>query len=286
LSYNPIGTTTTVENITLDDLKSYYDSSFSPSVADMHVVGAINKNEVVSSMSSIESQWETKPVEIPDFDLPEAPESSTVYFYDVPDAKQSVLRFGYLAMPETDPDFYQATIMNYKLGGGGFASRLTQELREGKGYTYGIRSGFSGSDMPGPFTISSGVRTNVTYESAALVKEILDSYPESFTEEDLANTKSYLTKSAARQFETSGSKLDMLSKISSYGWSPDYVRDRQETVQAMTQDQLEELARTYANPDKMIWLVVGDADTQMDRLQQLGYGEPVLVNDYFEEGNR
>jgi zinc protease len=78
----------------------------------------------------------------------------------------------------------------------------------------------------------------------------------------------------------------MLSKISSYGWSPDYVRDRQETVQAMTQDQLEELARTYANPDKMIWLVVGDADTQMDRLQQLGYGEPVLVNDYFEEGNR
>jgi len=178
LSYNTIGKSNTVENITLDDLKSYYESNFSPSVADMHVVGAINNNEVVASMASMETQWENKPVEIPEFDLPEAPESSTVYFYDVPDAKQSVLRFGYLAMPETDPDFYRATIMNYKLGGGGFASRLTQELREGKGYTYGIRSGFSGSDMAGPFTISSGVRTNVTYESAALVKDILEAYPE------------------------------------------------------------------------------------------------------------
>jgi len=285
LSYNTIGTSNTVENITLDDLKSYYESNFSPSVADMHVVGAINNNEVVASMASMETQWENKPVEIPEFDLPEAPESSTVYFYDVPDAKQSLLRFGYLAMPETDPDFYRATIMNYKLGGGGFASRLTQELREGKGYTYGIRSGFSGSDMAGPFTISSGVRTNVTYESAALVKDILEAYPETFTDDDLANTKSYLIKSSARQFETSGSKLNMLSNISSYGWSPDYVRDRQDMVQTMTKDQIEELARTYANPDKMIWLVVGDAKTQMDRLEQLGYGEPVLVNEYFGEGN-
>lgn len=284
LSYNPIGTTTTVESITLDDLKSYYENYFSPSIADMHVVGAIDKSQVVASLSSIGDRWESKPVEIPEFELPEAPESSTVYFYDVPDAKQSVLRFGYLAMPETDPDFYRATIMNYKLGGGGFASRFTQELREGKGYTYGIGSGFSGSDIAGPFTISSGVRTNVTYESAALVKEILEEYPETFTDEDLENTKSYLIKSSARQFETSGSKLNMLSNISAYGWSPDYVRERQEIVQNMTQEEIRELARKYANPNKMIWLVVGDAETQMDRLEQLGFGEPVLVNEYFEEG--
>jgi len=285
LSFNPIGTTQSVESITLDDLKAYYSNNFSPSVADMHVVGSISKNDVVASMASLENRWEAKQVEIPEFDLPEAPESSAVYFYDVPDAKQSVLRFGYLAMAETNPDFYPATIMNYKLGGGGFASRLTQELREGKGYTYGIRSGFSGSNMAGPFSISSGVRTNVTYESAALVKQILDEYPETFTDEDLENTKSYLIKSSARQFETSSSKLNMLENISSYGWSPNYVRDRQETVRAITKDEIQELANRYANPDRMIWLVVGDAKTQMGRLEQLGFGEPVMVNEYFEEGN-
>lgn len=284
LSYNPIGTTNSIENITLDDLKAYYDANFSPAVADMHVVGAIDKEQVTNSLSGISSRWENKEVEIPEFDLPDAPESSTVYFYDVPDAKQSVLRFGYLALPETDPDFYRATIMNYKLGGGGFASRFTQELREGKGYTYGIGSGFSGSDIAGPFTIASGVRTNVTYESAALVKNILEQYPDTFTDQDLENTKSFLIKSSARQFETYGAKLNMLSNISAYGWEPDYVRGRQEMVRNITKEEIHELAREYANPNKMIWLVVGDANTQMDRLEQLGFGEPVLVNDYFEEG--
>lgn len=285
LSYNSIGTTNSVEAITLDDLKEYYNNYFSPAVANMHVVGAIKQNKVIASLNDLNERWENKPVEIPDFELPEAPEQSQVYFYDVPDAKQSVLRFGYLALPETHPDFYPATVMNYKLGGGGFASRFTQELREGKGYTYGIGSGFSGSDMAGPFTISSGVRTNVTYESAALVKKILEQYPETFTDEDLENTKSFLLKSNARRFETSGSKLNLLSNISSYGWSPDYLKEREEIVKNMTKDKIRELAETYANPDKMIWLVVGDAKTQMDRLEQLGFGEPVLVNEYFEEGN-
>ncbi|HET8866572.1 MAG TPA: pitrilysin family protein [Gracilimonas sp.] len=285
LSYNPAGTTNSIENITLDDLKSYYENYFSPAVANMHVVGAVNQGEVVASMQSINENWENKPVEIPELDTPQPPEESQVYFYDVPDAKQSVLLIGYLAIPETHPDFYPATVMNYKLGGGGFASRLTQELREGKGYTYGIGSGFSGSDIAGPFTISSGVRTNVTYESAALVKEILEQYPETFSDQDLENTKSFLLKSNARRFETLGSKLNLLSNISSYGWSPDYIKEREEIVKNMTKEEIQELARKYANPDKMIWLVVGDADTQLDRLEQLGFGEPILVNEYFEEGN-
>lgn len=285
LSYNPAGTTNSIENITLDDLKSYYENYFSPAVANMHVVGAVNQGEVVASMQSINENWENKPVEIPELDTPQPPEESQVYFYDVPDAKQSVLLIGYLAIPETHPDFYPATVMNYKLGGGGFASRLTQELREGKGYTYGIGSGFSGSNIAGPFTISSGVRTNVTYESAALVKEILEQYPETFSDQDLENTKSFLLKSNARRFETLGSKLNLLSNISSYGWSPDYIKEREEIVKNMTKEEIQELARKYANPDKMIWLVVGDADTQLDRLEQLGFGEPILVNEYFEEGN-
>ncbi len=285
LSFNPIGTTTSIEAITLDDLKSYYTNYISPSVADMHVVGAIDQGEVVASLESLTNRWEAKEVTLPEFETPEPPTASKVYFYDVPDAKQSVLRFGYLAMPETHPDFYPAEVMNYKLGGGGFASRFTQELREGKGYTYGIGSGFSGSDISGPFVISSGVRTNVTYESAALVKEILEEYPDTFTEEDLENTKSFLLKSNARRFETLGAKLNLLENISAYGWSPDYIKQREEVVKNMTQERIQELARTYANPDKMIWLVVGDAKTQMDRLEQLGFGEPVLVNEHFKEGN-
>jgi len=118
----------------------------------------------------------------------------------------------------------------------------------------------------------------VTYESAQLVKDILQNYPATFSGKDLETTKSSLIKGQARAFETLGAKLNMLENISAYGWSSDYVKDREEIIRNMTSDKISELAKKYANPDKMIYLVVGDAATQMDRLEQLGYGKPVLLN--------
>jgi zinc protease len=273
-----LGSVESVEAITLDDLKNYYTSNISPSVARMHVVGDINTVETMTSLLDIKSKWLTKEVNIPSYDPPASPDQSQVFFYDVPNAKQSVLSFGYPALAANDEDFYPATVMNYILGGGGFASRLTQELREGKGYTYGIRSGFSGSKTKGAFTISSGVRTNVTYESSQLVKDILENYGESFTEKDLETTKSFLIKSNARAFETAGAKLNMLENISEYGWSADYMKQREQVVKDMTVERIQELAKEYANPNKMIWLVVGDAKTQLKPMEQLGFGKPVLLN--------
>jgi zinc protease len=168
--------------------------------------------------------------------------------------------------------------MNYILGGGGFASRLTQELREGKGYTYGIRSGFSGSKEVGEFQIGSGVRSNVTLESAQAIKEILEDYPETFSEKDLETTRSFLTKSNARAFETAGAKLRMLDNMSEYGWKADYVKGREAIVRGMSQKKIKQLAEQYLKPGEMIWLVVGDAATQLERMKELGYGEAVRLN--------
>lgn len=277
-SKNNLGTVASVENITLDDVKAFYNNYISPSVANMLVVGDISKEEVTNSLANLNNNWTAKEVTIPEYKTPEAPEKPTVYFYDVPNAKQSVLQFGSPALAATDEDFYAASVMNYILGGGGFASRLTQELREGKGYTYGIRSGFSGSKAKGAFTISSGVRSNVTLESAQAVKKILEEYPETFSDKDLETTKSFLIKSNARAFETSRAKLNMLSNISDYGWDADYVKDRENVVNTMTKERIKELANKYVNPEKMIWLVVGDAETQFYRMKELGYGEPVLLN--------
>ena len=277
-SLNPMGNESTLSNISMDDLKAYYAKYIAPNLTHVHVVGAVSSETVIETMKGWVEGWPKKAVNLPELKVANTPETSKVYFYDVPGAKQSVLRFGYLAMAETDEDFYPATVMNYKLGGGGFASRLTQSLREGKGYTYGIRSAFSGSDIPGPFIIGSGVRTNVTFESAALVKDILTLYPDTFSEEDLVNTKSFFLKSAARQFETANAKLSLLQKMSRYGWQADIVQTRQNIVQDITIEDIQQLATTYANPDKMIWLVVGDAKTQFPRLAELGFGEPILLN--------
>ena len=236
----------------------------------MLVVGNIDKKEVLSSLASLNLNWKAKQINIPEYKTPNPPSKSVVYFFDIPNAKQSVLRFGSPALAATDKDYYPATMMNYILGGGGFASRLTQELREGKGYTYGINSRFSGSKAKGTFSISTGVRSNVTLESAILIKKILQDYSETYSEKDLQTSKGYLIKSNARAFETSRAKLRILSNISNYDWDVDYIKKRENFVENVTISSIKELANKYINPNKMIWLVVGDAATQLERMKGLG----------------
>ena len=277
-SRNILGTIESVGTITLDDLKSFYAKNVSPSVARMHVVGSLGKAEVTAPLAGLAKNWKSKEVSIPKSASPGLPATSKVYFYDVPEAKQSVIRFGYPALAATDKDYYPAVVMNYILGGGGFASQLTQQLREGKGYTYGINSGFSGTNAAGPFTIASSVRTNVTLESAQTIKDILLNYGKDYSEQDLATTKSFLIKSNARAFETAGSKLGLLENISKFGWKPDYVKERESIVKNMTVEQIRNLSQKYLNANKMIWFIAGDAKTQLSRLSALGFGEPILLN--------
>ena len=278
-SKNVLGSIASVNSITIDDLKSYYDNYISPSVAKMHVVGDISKDVVLKSIKDLSQNWAAKEVTIPAYKTPEPPKKSTVYFYDIPNAKQSQLRFGSPALAFNDTDYFPASVMNYRLGGGGFASQLTQQLREGKGYTYGIRSGFSGGKEKGSFTISSGVRSNVTLEASQLIKQILANYGENYNEKDLATSKGFLIKSNTRAFETMGAKLRMLQNISNYGLKADYMSDREKIVNNMTIERIQELANKYVDPNKMIWFVAGDAKTQLKRMEQLGFGKPVLLNE-------
>lgn len=278
-SRSALGTVESVNTITLDDLKSFYSLAISPSVARMHVVGVLSKAAITAPLATLNRDWKPKTVEIPVYKTPAPPAKSQVYFHDVPNASQSILRIGYPALAVTDKDWYPAVVANYILGGGGFASQLTQQLREGKGYTYGINSGFGGTRTAGPFTISSGVRSNVTLESTQLIKDILQNYGKNYSDADLETTKSFLIKSNARAFETAGAKLNMLDNISKYGWKPDYVKEREAIVNAMTVARIRELSAKYFDPNKMVWLVVGDAKTQLPRLKNLGFGEPIVLTE-------
>ena len=278
LANNRIGTENSVNSITIDDLKNYYTKNIAPSVANFQIVGAISKTEVTNSLATLNKKWEAKKVMVAKPIVMNTVASSKIYFYDVPGAKQSVIRIGYPALAATDPDFYPVQIMNYRLGGGSFASQLTQQLREGKGYTYGIGSSFNGSVNKGPFTVSSGVRSNVTFESVNLIKEILSQYGKNFNQNDLEVTKGYLIKSNARAFETLSSKLEMLYDISNYNYADDYAKQQENIVKNSTIDAIKKLSEKYLNADKMIYLVVGDAETQLKKLEKIGFGEPILLN--------
>lgn len=97
-SKNILGTIEAVNQITLDDLKTFYGKNISPSVARAHFVGALDKAQITSSLNSLNKNWKAKAVTIPEYKTPPAPAKAQIYFYDVPDAKQSVLRIGYPAL--------------------------------------------------------------------------------------------------------------------------------------------------------------------------------------------
>ncbi len=278
LSGNILGTPGSIASITLSDLKAYFGNNLTPQLAKLHVVGAVTEDDAKTASKMLGSAWQQQAVTIPAISAPAAPENSTVSFHNMPGAKQSILRLGYSGPAIDDEDYYPSTVMNYILGGGGFASRLTQQLREGKGYTYGIGSGFVGLQHSGYFRVGSGVRSNITFEAVDLVKSIMQDYPSTFSDADLDVTKSFLSKSQTRAFETLGAKLRMLSNISIYGFPVDYAQKRVEYVERVTLEDIRALASKYIRPDAMHYVIVGDAETQLERLEGLGFGTPVLLN--------
>lgn len=277
LALNPLGTPESVEQITIEDLQTYYQRALVPNEAAFLVAGDVAIQDVMTGLLGLSARWEQGEVTFPAAPAWSA-DRAGVYFLDVPGSAQSVLNIGYLAMAESDPEYYPATVMNFRLGGGGFASDLTQVLREQKGYTYGIGSGFRGRVFPGPFAITSSVRSNATFEALELIKGIVEDLGPEYDDGDMDATKSFLLKNNAMRFETLGAKLGVLRAMSDYGFPADYVLQREAVVRDMTIEGIRELADQYLDPAGMIWLVVGDAATQRDRLNALGLGTPVPID--------
>jgi len=270
------GSIESIESITMDDLKQYYEANFSPDLTSFHLVGSIPSTQVKKSLAGIESRWESKEVHIPEFVIPANPEESKIFFVDVPGAKQSVIRIGNLALARTHKDYDAAEVMNYKLGGS-FSGSLNLILREEKGFTYGARSGFYGNNLFGTFQASSSVRSNATLESMQIFREEMNKYREGIGEEDLDFTKNALLKSNAREFETLWALQSMLETISRYDLPFDYITRQQEMTRSMTLNSHKDLAQKYILPNQMYYVVVGDAATQLKPLNSLGMGKPELV---------
>ncbi len=277
LSYDISGTEETVSSITIDDLKEYYKSNFSPSVTSFHVAGAVSQEQVVNSLESLAASWEAKDVVFPEYEMPESPEKSKIYLVDVPGAKQSVINIGCVGIARNNPDFYAATIMNYPLGGS-FSGKVNIVLREEKGFTYGARTRFSGTKIPGPFKASSSVRSTATLESVRIFKDLMAKHRESATEEDLEFTKNALIKSNARKFETLGALINVLKNISMYDLPTDYIKTEEDIVNNMTIEKQIELAKKYIDPEKMYYVIAGDAATQLSELKKLGIGNPEVIS--------
>jgi len=274
--YNTRGTRESVEKITMDDLKAYYNNNFSPSVTSIQVAGNVSKEQVLAALKPLELDWKSKEIAFNKYGVPANPEKSQIYFVDIPGSRQSVIYVGYLALTRDDPDYVKADFINYRLGGA-FTSIINQILREEKGFTYGAYSTFQELKVKAPFVESASVRSDATFESLKIIIDEMEKYRNGISENDLQFIKNCMILSNARRFETNGSLVGMLSTMSKYGFPDDYIRNEENVIRGITVEEHKAITDKYIVPDKMYYVVVGDAATQLKPLEKLGFGKPVLV---------
>ncbi|MDX9904210.1 MAG: pitrilysin family protein [Bacteroidales bacterium] len=270
------GTVESVNSMTMEDLKAFYEKNISPSVARFLVVGSVDQAGVEKALARLGADWSAKEVQIPEIAYAQAPEKAGVYFVDVPGAKQSNIYIGAPAIPRSHPDYYPAYVANYKLGGS-FNGYVNLVLREEKGYTYGARTSFNAQKHYGTFVASSAVRSTATLESAEIFRDLMKQYRDGVSQGDIDFTKDALLKGNALRFETHRALLGMLGTMSEHGLPDDYIAREEDYVRKVTVDDVNATVQKYIDPMKMYYVVAGDAATQLRELKKLGFGEPVLI---------
>ena len=266
------GTAKTVESITLDDVKAFYDKNLSPSVANLVIVGDVEQVAITPKLGFL-GKWAAKPVTIPTPAAAKPIDKTRIYLIDKGKAAQSEIRIGYVTdMPyDATGDYYRTGLANYILGGA-FSSRINLNLREDKGFTYGARSSFAGSRLPAIFTASAGVKAAATDSSVVeFIKEITNYGNEGITADELAFTKSSIGQRDALRYETSLQKAIFLSQIIDYNLPRNFVEQQSDILKKITKEDIKAIAKKRLPVNNMVITVVGDKNLIKPGLSRLGY---------------
>jgi len=261
-----------IKKLTLDDVKNYYNANYSPSVATLVVVGDIGESEILPKLEFL-NKWQAKEVKLPSITPAPIAVPNTIYVAHKDFAASSVINIGYVAMPyDYNGEYFKSNIMNYCFGGS-FNSRLNLNLREEKEFTYGIRSGFSGTKYPGYFQIAASVRRTATDSSLTEIFKEIKNFKSGLKDEEVSFTKSALLNSEALRYETLQQKAGFLSRIIRYDLPGDYTVAQSKILKDVTKDELNALGTKYIDQSKMIILVVGNKYAIKDKIEKLGLGK-------------
>lgn len=268
-AYANSGTIDSVIELTLDDVKTFYNDNFGPKGAQIAIVSSLKKPQISKLFKRIDS-WNGGNTKAPEFRAFPELKGGTLYLIDKPGAAQSEIRIGKRALTyDATGEYYKAGLMNYNLGDA-FNSRINLNLREDKGYTYGARSKFSGTKYSGQFRASAGVRANATAASIVEFRKEIDGvFKSGITADELSFMQNALGQRDARAYETPNQKLGFLSEISEYGLDKRFVDEQNEILTEISMLELNELAKQHLDLDKMITLVVGDKASILEGLLSL-----------------
>jgi len=239
------------------------------------VVGDVTVKTVLPKLEKAFGNW--KNVTPSTVSLPKINQVSgrRVILVDKPGAPQSEIRIGRIGVPRMTDDYYALTVMNTILGGS-FSSRLNQNLREKHGYTYGAGTRFDFRPLPGPFLASAAVQTAVTDSSLIEFFKELRGILELVPQQELDRARNYVALSFPGEFQSVAEISSHLEELVIYGLPDDYFNGYIGHILAVTQADVQRVARKYLDPEKVEIVVVGDRAQIEKNIEALKLG-PITV---------
>jgi zinc protease len=272
-----VGSERTVANITRSDVQRFYRANFRPNNAVLLAVGDLTMDDLERRARALFGAWERGTVPPPTFTEPPKAANTTIYLIDKPGAPQSSVRIGGVGVPRSTDDYFALVVANTVLGGS-FTSRLMQNLRESKGYTYGARSQFDMRQSAGPFRAAAEV-TGAKTDSALIefmkeLRAIRDTVPRA----ELEKTKRYLQLQLPGRLETTSDIAAQLVPLATYDIPLDFYNSYAQRIEQVTQADVRRVMDRYVNPDQAVVVIVGDRKSIQSGLSALKFG-PVELRD-------
>lgn len=278
--YGQRTTEATVKAITRDDVVAFQKAYFQPGRAIITVVGDVPAPKAKAAVEKGLAAW-SKGGDKPSFDYPKPPElqPARIYLIDKPGSAQSVFNIGLPGPPRNTPDFFALQVMNTILGGM-FQSRLNANIREEKGYSYGVSSNFAFGRGPGAFRAGGAIFSGKT--DAALIefmKELKGIHGQRpITDEEIKVAKDSLIQRLPQRFASVTGISDAIVGLVLWNLPDDYYQNYAKNVSAVTKEDLLRVARKYIDLNHLAIVVVGDRATIEAPLKATGVAPITLID--------
>lgn len=252
------GSPETLDAINRDDIRNFHSAFYIPNNSIMSVVGDITPEEVEDLLKQYFHEWHAKEIKISPARVSARAREKKIIPVDKELAQANVI-LGHVGVSRDNPDYYSISVMNYILGGGGFESRLMQNVREEKGLAYDIYSFFDANKYSGDFRV--GVQTknetaNIAIEE--ILKEIREIRTTPVSDAELSDAKSFLTGSFPLRLETGARIANFLIAVEYYGLGMDYIDKYPSYINNVTKEDVLRVAKKYLDPENFTLVVVAD----------------------------
>lgn len=255
----PIGTDEGVRRLSREALIEFHRSRYRPAGSVMVIAGDLGEGDLQARLETAFARWQGS-VDPPAYpDLPTSPNAGdSLLSIEWDDSPQGEIRFAGLGIPRNSPDWVTAAVANYILGGSTITGRLGSNLREDKGWTYGVRSGFAAGVHPGGWIVETAVDGRVVGDAMEEIDaELRRIVAEPVRDEELDRAREALILSLPRAFESPGRIVARLATLEAYGLELDYWERFPERVKRVSAEEITRIAAACFSPDRLVRVTVG-----------------------------